>query len=421
MKVLVIGSGGREHCLAWKIFQSPLVDEIYCAPGNGGTGLIAQNIDISVTDIEGLSKFAVDKKIDLTVVGPEAPLVAGIVDKFQEKGLKIFGPCGKLARLEGSKIFAKEMMKKYGIATAAFEVFDEPSSAKEYIKERGSPLVVKAEGLAAGKGVVVCKSVEQALEAVDMIMLKKKFGPAGERIVIEDYLEGEELSVVIFTDGETIIPLVSSQDHKPVFDGDKGDNTGGMGAYAPAGFVTEEMSQRIIEEIFKPLIAGLKKEGEVYNGMLYAGLMIRDNQPYVLEFNVRFGDPETQATLPKMKSDLVEVMLKTIDGQLAGTKLQWSQQCCLCVVLASGGYPGSYEKGKTIQGLEKLVGRDDVFVFHAGTESVVSDQSSPPEADPLSPEASQPHELIRRKLSVNIKYYFGREIACCQENTGDRL
>lgn len=370
MKVLVIGSGGREHCLAWKIKESSLVDKVYIAPGNGGTSLIGDNLDIKPEDIESLVDFAKKERIDLTVVGPEAPLVAGIVDKFEEEGLKIFGPKKELALLEGSKVYAKQTMKRLGIPTANFEIFDNPDLAKEYAREREFPLVVKAEGLAAGKGVIVCKSLSEAYRAIDLIMVEKKFGSAGRRIIIEDFLEGEEASVLVFTDGSSILPLVASQDHKQVYDNDEGPNTGGMGAYAPAPVVNELVYEKIKEEIFRPLIYGLKNEGKIYKGMLYAGLMIKENQPYVLEFNVRFGDPETQAILPKLKNDLVGVILKTVEENLGKIELAWDERFCVCVVLASRGYPGSYEKGKVIEGLEKLSDLEDVFVFHAGTKRV---------------------------------------------------
>lgn len=376
LKVLVIGSGAREHCLSWKISQSQLVDKIYCAPGNGGTALIAQNIDIAANDIDGLLDFVRKEKIDLTVVGPEVPLVDGIVDEFEKNNLKIFGPRKDLALLEGSKVFAKEAMKKYGVPTASFEVFDDADLAKAYIKKKGAPLVVKADGLAAGKGVIVCDTVEQALGAVDLIMIDKQFGDAGQRIVVEQCLDGEEASVLIFTDGTTIIPLVSSQDHKRVYDNDKGPNTGGMGAYAPAPVVTQSVSKKIIDKVCAPLISGLKKDGKVYKGILYAGLMIKDGEPLVLEFNVRFGDPETQAILPKLKSDLVEVILRTIDGKLKGLELLWDQRPCLCVVLASGGYPGNYQKGKEIDGLQSLENLEDIFIFHAGTKIAPSQQAA---------------------------------------------
>jgi len=372
MIVLVVGSGGREHCLSWKISQSPLVDKLYCAPGNGGTSLVAENVNIPATDIGQLLKFAVEKKIDLTIVGPEAPLVEGIVDRFQAQGLKVFGPKKELALLEGSKVFAKEVMKKYDIPTADFKIFDNPSSAKEYVKEKGVPIVIKADGLAAGKGVIVAKTLPEAEDAINMIMVEKKFGEAGEKIVIEECLEGEEVSILVITDGNVIIPLVSSQDHKPIYDNDKGANTGGMGAYAPAPVVNEEILTRIKNQIALPLIEGFKKEGKPYKGILYIGLMIKDNTPFVLEFNVRFGDPETQVILPKLKSDLADLILKSVDNKLSEVELEWDKRFCLCVVLASGGYPATYEKGKEIKGLEALGGSDDVFVFHAGTKLVHS-------------------------------------------------
>ncbi|OQX87327.1 MAG: phosphoribosylamine--glycine ligase [Candidatus Omnitrophica bacterium 4484_70.2] len=376
MKVLVVGSGGREHCLVWKIAQSCRVKKIWCARGNGGTGLLAENIDISPTDIESLKKFALKEKIDLTVVGPEAPLVEGIGDIFEKEGLKIFAPSQELAMLEGSKVFAKEKMKEFGVPTAEFEVFNDPYLAEEYVKNKKMPIVIKAEGLAGGKGVFVVNSPEEAREAIRVIMVEKKFGKSGERIIIEEYLEGEEASILVFTDGETVLPLVSAQDHKQVFEGDKGPNTGGMGAYAPAPIVTFPVWEKINKRIFIPLIKGLKREGKVYKGMLYAGLMIKDNNPYVLEFNVRFGDPETQVILPKLKNDLVEVMLTTVENRLSQVSLQWDERFCLCVVLASRGYPGKYERGKEIRGLEKIEEMKDVLFFHAGTKVYKEGSSS---------------------------------------------
>lgn len=372
MKVLVIGDGGREHCLVWKISQSPLVEKIYCAPGNGGTSLLAQNVNIGTEDIYSLLNFALDRGIDLTVVGPEAPLAQGIVDVFEENGLKVFGPSAELALLEGSKIYAKQTMRKFGVPTADFEVFDNPYKAKEYVKSKGAPIVVKADGLAGGKGVIVCHVKEEAFGAVDLIMVDRIFGKAGERVVIEDCLEGEESSILIFTDGDTIVPLVSAQDHKRIFDADKGPNTGGMGAYAPAPVVTDAVFKKIMNKIFVPLMRGLKKEEKVYKGILYGGLMIKDQEPYVLEFNVRFGDPEAQVILPKLKTDLVEVMLGTVDNQLKHCHLEWDERMCLCVTLASGGYPGTYKKGFDIKGLEQTRGKEDVFVFHAGTKREVT-------------------------------------------------
>lgn len=368
MRVLVVGSGGREHCLAWKLSQSKSVTKLYCAPGNGGTATIANNLDIKADDLDSLVEFAQKEKIDLTVVGPEAPLVAGIVDKFEAKGLVVFGPHKDLALLEGSKIFAKETMKKFNIPTADFKIFDNAGEAKAYIREKGAPIVVKADGLAAGKGVIVASSVKEAEEAVDSMLVTKQFGAAGEKIIVEDCLEGEEASILIFTDGQAIVPLVSSQDHKRAFNGDKGPNTGGMGAYAPAPIVNDDLFGKINWKICVPLIEGLKKEGKPYKGILYVGLMIKNNEPYVLEFNVRFGDPETQAILPKLKSDLAQAMLKTAKGKLKGFNLEWDERFCVCVVLASGGYPGSYEKGKVISGLDKAKKIKDVFIFHAGTK-----------------------------------------------------
>jgi len=369
VKILIIGSGGREHCLVWKIAQSKSVTKIYCAPGNGGTAQIAENINISETDIDKLLNFALDNKIDLTIVGPEAPLVRGIVDKFRDAGLKIFGPTKELAQLEGSKSFAKELMQKYNVPSAGYKVFTDSREAREHVKSCKLPVVIKADGLAAGKGVIICATVNEALGALDLIMEERIFGKAGDKIVIEECLVGEEVSLLAITDGRNILPLVASQDHKRAKDGDSGPNTGGMGAYAPVPFVDEGIMTRIVNKVFWPLLDGLRKEGRPYRGLLYAGLMIKDKEPSVLEFNVRFGDPETQAILPKLKSDLVDVMLKSLqDNGLAGEKLEWDERFCLCVVAAAGGYPGNYEKNKAITGLEKVEGTEDVYFFHAGTK-----------------------------------------------------
>ncbi len=373
MDILIIGSGGREHCLAWKIKQSELAGKIYIAPGNGGTMDLGENIDIKPDDIQGLAKFAEDKNIDLTVVGPEAPLVGGITDIFEEKGLKIFGPNKNLAQLEGSKIFAKQLLRKFNIPTADFEVFDNANKAKDYIRKKGAPLVIKADGLAAGKGVIVCNTAEQAIEGVEDIMENKKFGSAGEKIIIEDCLKGQEASIIAVCDGKNILPFLASQDHKQIFDDDKGPNTGGMGAYSPAPLVNEDLFQKIMNRIFYPLIQGLRQEDKEYKGVLYAGLMINDNNPYVLEFNVRFGDPETQAILPKLKNDFIDVMIKGIGGRLDKVDLDWDERKCVCVVLASGGYPQKYEKGKEIKGLDKVKGSTDTIIFHAGTKKSPSD------------------------------------------------
>ncbi len=366
MKVLVVGSGGREHAIVWKVAQSPYVEKIYCAPGNPGIGQLAECVNIKPTDVKKLADFAEEKGINLTIVGPEAPLVEGIVDEFEKRGLRIFGPSKSAARLEGSKVFAKEMMKKWGVPTADFKVFDNPEEAKAYIKEKGAPIVVKADGLAAGKGVTVAKTVEEALEAIDRIMVEKVFGDAGNRVVIEECLEGEEASYLVVTDGENFIPLATAQDHKAVFDGDRGPNTGGMGAYSPAPVLSEEMEKEVQEKVIKPILKGMKEEGYPFKGILYAGLMVTKDGVKVLEFNVRFGDPEAQVILRRLKTDLVEVCTSVINGKLV-ENLDWIPETSICVVLASKGYPGKYEKGKEITGIEEAEKLDSVVVFHAGT------------------------------------------------------
>lgn len=369
MKVLVVGGGGREHALCWKIKQSILVKEIYCAPGNGGTALIAQNVPIKAEDVAGIVDFAKSTKIDLVVIGPEAPLNLGLVDMLNKEGIMAFGPTKHSAQLEGSKVFAKNLMKKYNIPTANFEVFDNPELAKKYLLDRGAPVVVKADGLAAGKGVYVCKTIDEALKAVDDIMIKKIFGFAGDRVVIEECLEGEEASFLVFTDGKTVLPMDSSQDHKRVFDNDEGPNTGGMGAYSPAPVVTKEVFDKVMEKIIYPTILGMEKEGYPFKGVLYAGLMIKDGEPYVLEFNTRFGDPEAQPLLMRIKNDIVPVIMGCIDGNLHNEYLLWEQKHAVCVVVASGGYPGEYKKGYEISGLDQI-DDENVYVFHAGTKFV---------------------------------------------------
>ena len=367
MKVLVVGSGGREHTLVWKVAQSPLVKRIFCAPGNGGIGEQAKCVEIPATDIPALADFARKEEIDLTVVGPEAPLTEGIADEFLRRGLRIFGPSKAATRTEASKVFAKEMMVKYGIPTAAHAVFADAEEALAHVRRREAPLVVKADGLAAGKGVIVCRTKEEAEQAVRHIMVEKTFGAAGERAIVEDCLVGEEASLLAFTDGITILPMDSAQDHKPVFDDDRGPNTGGMGAYSPAPVVTPEIYRRINEEILTRMVRGLSAEGIEYKGVLYAGLMITEEGPKVLEFNARFGDPEMQALLPRLENDLVEVMNAVIEGRLSEIELRWNPASAVCVVMASGGYPGAYEKGKVITGLDWLPS-DSVHVFHAGTK-----------------------------------------------------
>ena len=366
MKVLVVGSGGREHALAWKLAQSPLVKKVFGAPGNPGIAKVGECVNLPVTDVKAIADFAEREKIDLTVVGPEAPLVAGIVDEFKKRGLRIFGPTKAAAQLEGSKAFAKEMMEKWGVPTADFRVFDNPEEAKAYIREKGAPIVVKADGLAAGKGVTVAKTVEEALQAVDKIMVEKIFGEAGNKVVIEDCLVGEEASYLVVTDGERFIPLATSQDHKQVFDGDRGPNTGGMGAYSPAPVLSPKMEEEVQEKVIKPILKGMKEEGHPFKGILYAGLMITEEGPKVLEFNVRFGDPEAQVILRRLSTDLTEVFNSVIDGKLLD-ELSWIPETAICVVLASKGYPGKYEKGKEITGIEEAEKLDDVVIFHAGT------------------------------------------------------
>ena len=368
MKVLVVGGGGREHSLVWKIAQSPKVKKIYAAPGNAGISQLAECIPIQPTQVDNLVDFAERYGIDLTVVGPEAPLVAGIVDKFQTRGLRIFGPSKQAARLEGSKAFAKELMREYGIPTAQFRVFNSPTKAISYIREKGAPIVVKADGLAAGKGSIVAMTEEEASEAVEKILVKRAFGEAGEKVVIEEYIQGEEASVLALTDGETIVPLVPSQDHKRALDGDQGPNTGGMGAYAPAPVITEKLMQQITRGILQPTVKAMADRGAIYRGVLYAGLIMTAEGPKVLEFNCRFGDPETQAQLPLMKTDLVDIILAICNQKLKDVPIQEEKKAAVCVVMASEGYPGAYEKGREITGLKQAEEMEGIVVFHAGTK-----------------------------------------------------
>jgi len=367
MKVLVVGSGGREHSLVWKIKQSRKVEKVYCAPGNAGIKKLAECIDISATDVKSLADFAVREKIDLTVVGPEASLVEGVVDLFEKKGLRIFGPTRKAAILEGSKVFTKEFLAKYDIPTAQFKVFKDAKKAKKYIDKCGAPIVVKADGLAAGKGVIVAATVEAAKDAVDQIMIDKVFGDAGKKVVIEECLIGEEASFIAFTDGKSVLPLPTSQDHKPIFDNDQGPNTGGMGAYSPAPVVTDEISEYVMEKVMLQTVRGMAAEGRPYKGMLYAGLMINGDKLNVLEFNCRFGDPEAQPLLMRLKSDVVDIFEAAIDGKLDTIDMKIDPRPTVCVVMSSGGYPGSYEKGKMIRGISKANAVPGVEVFHAGT------------------------------------------------------
>jgi phosphoribosylamine--glycine ligase len=365
MYVLVVGGGGREHTLVWKLNQSSRVDKIYCAPGNGGIAGEAECVPLAAEDITGLAKFAQEHKIDLTVVGPEAPLVAGIVDHFTSCGLRVFGPDASGARLEGSKVFSKDVMVKYGVLTAAYKVFQEPTDALDFIRELNGPCVVKADGLAAGKGVIIAQDTAEAEDAVKLIMEERVFGEAGTSIVVEEVLQGEEVSVLAFTDGKTIKTLVASQDHKRVGDGDQGLNTGGMGAYSPPPVYTEDIHASVCREVLEPVIYGLAKDGIKYKGVIYAGLMLTQKGTYVLEFNCRFGDPEAQVVIPRLKTDLVDVIDAIIDERLDEVELEWDPRPAVCVVMASGGYPGAYEKGKLITGLDQLPA--DVLAFHAGT------------------------------------------------------
>ena len=366
MKVLVIGNGGREHALAWKIAQSPLVKKVFCAPGNAGTANVAENIDIPSDNIDALLQFATVTGIGLTIVGPEQPLVKGLVDSFEESGLRVFGPSQRASEIEGSKVFCKDLMKKYGIPTAKYESFDSLDQVKLFTKE-DEPVVVKASGLAAGKGVILCSNAEEARSAVQSIMQEKAFGNAGDQVVVEEFLTGQEVSLLAFTDGKTVLPLDSAQDHKAAFDGDKGPNTGGMGAYSPALVFTEELKQQVIDEIMIPTVRAMAKEGRYYRGILYAGLMLTESGPKVLEFNARFGDPETQPIMMRIKNDIVPIFEACIDGTLAKQSLQWRQEPTVCVVMAAKGYPSSYEKGKEISGLNSDENRQ-VVVFHAGTK-----------------------------------------------------
>ncbi|MBF0558973.1 MAG: phosphoribosylamine--glycine ligase [Nitrospirae bacterium] len=367
MKVLVIGGGGREHAIVWKLTQSKHVDKIYCAPGNAGIAEMAECIDIGINDFDELINLVRYEWIDMTIVGPEEPLSRGIADAFEKEGRRILAPSQAAAQLESSKVFSKEFMRKHRIPTAAYKVFTSYLHAEDYVRMKEAPIVIKADGLAAGKGVIVAATTDEAIDALKRIMKDREFGDAGNRVIVEDCLQGEEASFMAFTDGRTIVPMVSSQDHKRVFDDDKGPNTGGMGAYSPAPVITGELEALVMEKIMQPTIDGLREEGIKYKGVLYAGLMIKDGNPSVLEFNCRLGDPETQPVLSRLDSDLMDIALAISDERLSELKVEWKKDSAVCVVLASGGYPGKYEKGKVISGLDKAAESDDVYVFHAGT------------------------------------------------------
>jgi phosphoribosylamine---glycine ligase len=367
MKVLVVGGGGREHALVWKVSQSPRVKKIYAAPGNAGMAQLAECVPIKAEDIAGLVAFASSKAVDLTIIGPEGPLSMGIVDEFQKERLRVFGPAKNAAEIEANKAFTKDLMKKYRIPSAEYGTFTDRAEAEAYVRSKGAPIVVKAAGLAAGKGVVVAETVEEAVNALDLIMTKKVFGQAGDVVVVEECLRGEEASFMAFTDGKTVVPMASSQDHKRVFDADKGPNTGGMGAYSPAPVVTKQIEKQVMEKVMNPTVRAMEKEGRLFKGILYAGLMIHNGEARVLEFNARFGDPETQPVMARLDSDLIEIIESILDNKLALTPVKWKADSAVCVVMASDGYPGGYEKGKEIRGLDKAAGLRNVMVFHSGT------------------------------------------------------
>lgn len=368
MKVLVVGGGGREHAIVWKLSQSEKVDKIYCAPGNAGIAKLAQCVPIKATDVEGVVKFAEENKIDLTVVAPDDPLVLGMVDALEAKGLRAFGPRANAAVIEGSKVFSKNLMKKYGIPTAKYEVFDNAGSAIEYLRTAPIPTVIKAEGLALGKGVIIAKTREEAEKAVHDMMDDKVFGNAGNRIVIEEFLSGPEISVLAFTDGKTVRPMVSAQDHKRAYDNDEGLNTGGMGTFSPSRIYDEKMAEECMENIFLPTMEAMNKEGRTFKGVLYFGLMATKDGVKVIEYNCRFGDPETQVVLPRLKGDLFDIFNAVIDERLDEAEIGWREGGCVCVVAASGGYPVKYETGFEIKGIEDAEAAGDIVVFHAGTK-----------------------------------------------------
>lgn len=368
MKVLIVGGGGREHAIAMKVAQSNKVDKIYCAPGNAGIAKVAECVDIQVMEFEKQAAFAKEHQIDLTIIGPDDPLVGGIVDVFKAQGLKVFGPDKKAAVLEGSKAFSKELMKKYNIPTAGYETFDDPNQALQYLKTAKMPIVLKADGLALGKGVLICNTLEEAEDGVREIMTDKKFGTAGNRMVVEEFMTGREVSVLSFVDGKTIRIMTSAQDHKRAKDGDQGLNTGGMGTFSPSPFYTPQVDDFCQKHVYQATVDAMKAEGREFKGIIFFGLMLTPEGPKVLEFNARFGDPETQVVLPRMKNDIVEVFEACVDGTLEDITLEFEDNAAVCVVLASDGYPEKYDKGLPITGLDRFDGKEDYFVFHAGSK-----------------------------------------------------
>lgn len=367
MKVLVVGSGGREHAIVWSLKKNANIEKIYCAPGNAGIGLDAECVPIGAMEFDKLVDFAKKENIDFTIIGMDDPLVGGVVDAFEKEGLRVFGPRKNAAIIEGSKAFSKDLMKKYGIPTAKYESFTDYEEAKKYLDSQEMPIVIKADGLALGKGVLICMTREEAEEGLKEIMLDKKFGSAGNAVVIEEFLQGPEVSVLSFCDGKTVVPMVSAQDHKRALDGDKGLNTGGMGTFSPSVFYTEEMNEECMKTIFQPTVDAMAKEGRPFVGILYFGLMLTKDGMKVIEYNARFGDPETQVVLPRLKTDLLEIMEACVDGKLADMNIEWYDNAAVCVVLASGGYPVEYEKGFEIKGLEEIKKYNNIVVFHAGT------------------------------------------------------
>ena len=370
MNILVVGSGGREHALAWKISKSPRCAKLFCAPGNGGTRLVAENVPIADSDVRGLAEFAGRARIDLTVVGPEVPLSLGIVDEFEGRGRPVFGPTRKAAELESSKVYAKQFMLRHGIPTGRFKIADSAEKALAAVRsgEFGLPVVIKADGLAAGKGVIICKTVEEADRAIRSIMIERQFGAAGRRVLIEEFLRGQEVSFIVVADGQTAEPFVTTMDHKTVFDGDQGPNTGGMGTISPSPFLTDALYDEVVRTIIRPTISKMAEDGRVYKGALYAGLMLTADGPKVLEYNCRFGDPETQPQMVRLESDLVDLLLGAVGGDIGSRAVRWSGDAAVCVILASGGYPGAYDKGKTIEGLDNASSLSGVEIFHAGTK-----------------------------------------------------